>query len=379
MPLPREEPSIPPASPNLGLVVIRSDVALNNEEIFSPGETYLTTYRLQPDLSIVGDLYGTQDTDIQSFAIKSFVKRTETLSPRLTTDADSESEENWSRSEGKRKVDFSVVAEEVISRAPIGSINGKKPPSQLRDEIIEAVRGSEFRCETMLAPLNVQSNFRRNWKSANMFSMDPHYLTSTIEQVGHRLEEEGYQLTPLHILPPTQAFDPEDDPGSISSIHSNLMSNLSSRGLDSSELNTKLETMREIAVDVGLANISIIKSNSSTESTTLSSLRKFLDVDAATDISNAATFVLAEWGISPEPAKPNRPMVRKRKRVKVIGSQSAIDEVIMPQPGTERNEARRRLSGGDEGASVTMSQPERGVHGTRASKARSAKSRRAGF
>jgi len=149
LPLPRQHPTLPPASPNLGLVIIPSNVALNNEETRTSEDTCLTTYRLQSDLSIVGDMYGTQDTDVQSFAMKPFVKRTETLSPRLTTDAESGSEDERSHYEGKRKLDFSVVAEEVVSDYPIANLSKKKPRSQFRDEITEAVRDSEFRIETL--------------------------------------------------------------------------------------------------------------------------------------------------------------------------------------------------------------------------------------
>jgi len=94
-------------------------------------------------------MYGTQDTDIQSFAMKPFVKRTEALSPRLTTDAESENEEEWTRFQSKRKMDFSSVAEEVLSLTPIADLIKTKSRSQLRNEISEAVKESEFRVETM--------------------------------------------------------------------------------------------------------------------------------------------------------------------------------------------------------------------------------------
>lgn len=209
-----------------------------------------------------------------------------------------------------------------------------------------------------------------------MIWVDPDNLTSTIEQVGHRLEEEGYRMRPLHILPPNQEFDPEDDPGSISSIYSKL-SKLPSRGLDHSEVRSKLYAMQNIAVDVGLANIGIAKPNSSVDFTTLPSLRKFLNVDHATNISNAVTFVLADWGITPEPTKPKQNAARKRKRVKMTGSQNAVGDVMMSQPSVERYETRGRSSQTEGGAGITMSQPERGIYGTRTGLRN--KSRRAGF
>jgi hypothetical protein len=150
LPLPRRDPALPTAGPNLGLVIIPSNVILNNEETVTTGEeTCFTTYRLQPDLSIVGDMYGTQDTSIQSFVMKSFVKRTEALSPRLTTDAESENEEERTRFQSKRKTDFSLVADEILSNTPVAEMIKKKPHSRLRTEISEAVKQTEFRVETM--------------------------------------------------------------------------------------------------------------------------------------------------------------------------------------------------------------------------------------
>jgi len=206
-----------------------------------------------------------------------------------------------------------------------------------------------------------------------MIAMDPDSLTSTIEQVGHRLEEEGYQIRPLHVITPSRDFDPEDDPGSISSIYSSLMSKLSSRGLDASEVKSKLQSMRDIAVDVGLANIGVVKLNATSESPSLHNLRKFLDVDPTINISTAAEFVLAEWGMDPQPTKPNQTVVRKRKRVRVAGSQNEVGDVVMSQPGVEIDHSGS-LSQMDRG---TMSQPERGIYGTMT--LREKKPRKAGF
>jgi hypothetical protein len=206
-----------------------------------------------------------------------------------------------------------------------------------------------------------------------MIAMDPDNLTSTIEQVGHRLEEEGYQIRPLHVIAPSRDFDPEDDPGSISSIYSSLMSKLSSRGLDTSEVKSKLQSIRDIAVDVGLANIGVVKSNATSEAPSLHNLRKFLDVDPTINISTAAEFVLAEWGMDPQPTKPKQTVVRKRKRVRVAGSQNEVGDVVMSQPLVEIDSSRS-LSQMDRG---TMSPPERGIHGTMTLRER--KPRKPGF
>ena len=383
LPLPRRDSSLPTASPTLGLVIIPSNVILNNEEIVTPEETCFTTYRLQPDLSIVGDMYGTQDTEIKSFAMKSFVKRTETLSARLTTDAESESEKEWSPYQSKRKLDFSLVAEQVLSHTLVSDPIKKGTQSRLKTQISETVKQSEFCFETMYFLHRNEANSRRNWKSTEMIAADPDSLTSTIEQVGHNLQEEGYQVKPLHIIPSNQEFDPEDDPGSISSIYSKLISKLPSRGLVTSDITSKLHSIRDIAVDVGLANIGVAKPNPSDESASLRTLRNFLHLDPAIEISTPAKFIVGEWGVIPEPAKPKQGVTRKRKRARIAGSLNIATEVAMSQPGVERDENRMSMFEIDTGAGVTMSQPERGTYGAmtlRNLRKKSVKAqRRAGF
>ena len=110
LPLPRQDRDLPGPSVNLGLLVIPSDIVLNNENAPSPDITSFTTYRLQSDLSIIGDMYGTQEREIQSFAMKPFIKNTEILSPRLTTsDAEFDSEDEWVPFKSDWKLDFSII------------------------------------------------------------------------------------------------------------------------------------------------------------------------------------------------------------------------------------------------------------------------------
>src|SRR5208282_1970429 len=146
-----------------------------------------------------------------------------------------------------------------------------------------------------------------------MLASDPEELTSTMEQVGHHLEEKGYRVRPLHIVPPNQELDPEEDPGSIASIYNNIMATFPSRGLNPSEMKSKFQAIREIAVDVGLANIGVLRPAPSTETSSLNTLRKFLDIDPSLQLSEAAKFVVEKWGEVPEIKKPQQIPVRKRR------------------------------------------------------------------
>ena len=205
-----------------------------------------------------------------------------------------------------------------------------------------------------------------------MLVIDPEELTSTMEQVGHHLEEKGYRVRPLHIVSPNRELDPEEDPGSIASIYNKLIATLPSRGLNPSEMKSKFQAIREIAVDVGLANIGVLKSAPSTE-TSLNTLREFLDIDRSLEPSEAAKFVVGKWGEVPEIKKPQQTSVKKRRRVRL---EDTPGEFTMSQADTEerQTEIMSQLSNGY--TPIPMSQPERGRHGARVARKRI---RRSGF
>jgi hypothetical protein len=150
LPFPRNNPSPLPSGPNFGFIVIPSDIFLNGEDPLTPYDNSFTTYRLQSNLSIVGDMYGTKECDIQSFAMKPFIKRTEVLSPRLTPmDADLESEEEWTSFQSNWKVDLSQISKEVLSiHEPVDS-NERMTRRKLLNETIAGIAESDAGFETM--------------------------------------------------------------------------------------------------------------------------------------------------------------------------------------------------------------------------------------
>lgn len=196
-----------------------------------------------------------------------------------------------------------------------------------------------------------------------------------MEQVVHHLEEKGFEVKPLHILPPNLEADPEDDPSSIASVYKTLISALPSRGFNSSEMRSKVQAIHEIAVDFGLANVGVLKRAPATESSSLSTLRRFIDIDPSIELSEAAKFVLEKRGVEPEIEKLQSVAVRKRKRVNLDDQ-----DYMPPRTMSQGNFVESREDGMSQGATdysaFPMSQPERGKYGVRVLRR---KVRRSGF
>jgi hypothetical protein len=213
-----------------------------------------------------------------------------------------------------------------------------------------------------------------------MLSMEADALTSSVEQIGHQLEEDGFHIRPLHIVPPNSDLDPEDDPYSISSIYNNLISTLPAHnlGLKAADITTKVQTIREIAIDVGLANIGILRPYTETESLSFNNLRRFHNIDPSVQLSAPAKYVLDKWGELPQVDEPREVVSKRKRRVKLDESQKAVADITMSQMNVRFNELAMSSSQRSTDGSVpfTMSQPERGVHGTRNLRK---KTRRSGF
>ena len=222
------------------------------------------------------------------------------------------------------------------------------------------------------------ANRRLKWNRPEMSNMDPETLTTAIEQVAHELEERGYKIRSLHLDLAEQEPDPEHDPGSISSIYDRLMSKLPSRGLRHEEWASKVRACKETAIDIGLANIGILKANPS-ERPSLKSLGQFVPLDPSLRISDGARYLLDKWCEIPQLPSRTKFLEKKRKRHREIREPlkrkqlSLSQGEIATQP--EREDLNSQTTAGV--GLVTMSQPERGRQGTR--KSQRAKMRRSGF
>src|SRR5437667_3598404 len=163
LPSPRRDPNLPAHGPNLGFVIIPSNINLNDGDDLTSENTSITTYRLQSGLGIVGDTYGTQHCKVESFIMGPFVNNTESIGPRMAaTDSGVESDEDESTPfHSNWRQDFTLVANEVLSNPdPILSDN-RETRLQFRDEIIARISQSEDRFDTMYPRLTSNSANRQ--------------------------------------------------------------------------------------------------------------------------------------------------------------------------------------------------------------------------
>ena len=164
-----------------------------------------------------------------------------------------------------------------------------------------------------------------------MLSMEADALTSTVEQIGHQLEEDGFHIRPLHVVPPNSDLDPEEDPYSISSIYNSLISTLPahSLGLKAADIIIKVQTIREIAIDVGLAHIGVLRLHTETESSSFNNLRRFHNIHPSVQISGPAKYILEKWGELPQVEEPWEAVSKRKRRVKLDESQNVITDIII--------------------------------------------------
>lgn len=186
-----------------------------------------------------------------------------------------------------------------------------------------------------------------------MWKGDLNQLTSTIEQIGHSLEEHHFKVHHLHVSDEQPDLDPEEDPGSISYIHNNLVATIPKQ-LDSSDLTSKLRASREVATVIGLANVGISKLSRPNDQRSFPMLRQLHGLDLEISISEESKFLLDTWGVAPEFEQARITTTRPRKRVKFeespvkIAVQSSSQRDVTPSIPTNRE------------VENTMSQPVRG-------------------
>ena len=220
------------------------------------------------------------------------------------------------------------------------------------------------------------SNIRLHWKHTEMLQADPEELSSTVEQIGHQVEEKGFEIRSLQIAQPDRELDPEEDPGSIASIYKGLISTFPARGLRLNEIRSKAQASREIAVDVGLSNIGLLRQSSQPEGSSVRSLRKFIDVDPFLKLSEAASFIVSKWGEVPTVEKSSPAALKTRRRERTNRRRDSGMPVPMSQASVERVDESQSSQNTFEGGLITLSQPEPGRYGRRSLRKRT---RKAGF
>jgi len=149
LPLPRHDPDLldlPPLAANLGLVIIPSRDSMKEEDSPHGSKTSFTTYRLQPDVSIVGDMYGSEDRLIQSISIMPNEEYTETLDRRLSAIGLTSESDNEVLLDPSVTLDFTPVVNEVGRHQ---EFNSTRTVTEMREEMLNEVEASDFQFATM--------------------------------------------------------------------------------------------------------------------------------------------------------------------------------------------------------------------------------------
>jgi RNA polymerase I-specific transcription-initiation factor len=364
LPLPRFEKNSMKPMPNLGLIVIPSEKVLHAQDPDSSEIPSFTTYHLTSDLNIIGDMYAKEVDfvhDLTEFGVDQSKKRNSVSS---NPDSDSESSgEDWI---SEREFDFTEVAKIVLPTIPPTEVIPQVTLLQLKRNILEQIESRrDLPFETMYPPIMILVTRRLHTKSPDMIFMNLDALASTIEQIAHQVQENGMNIRHLQV-PTTPDEDPEDDTGSISWIYNSLLSTFPSKGLTTNEIRRKVQSIRETAIDVGLSNIGVLKSDFSPadNNESLHNLGKFIHIDTPIPLSDAAKYLLNKWDEPAHPVQAQLVNVPKRRRVRLPASQEGM---VVDPPSSIM---------GKEMAPMTMSQPERGRHGVRNLRP---KTRRSGF
>src|SRR5579862_2942570 len=181
-------------------------------------------------------------------------------------------------------------------------------------------------------------------------------LSSMVEQSVHTLEEKGYDIRHLYPSLPDEETDPELEPGSAASMYSRLMSTLPKAALALDVFKSKDHAIREIAVDIGLANIAVAKTRAASDSSSIDFVRKSIDLDPSVELSEVAKHVLSKWGEVHQPTENGPVTTAKQKRVRLNEAQRSLNP--MSQEGLPSSQT-------DGITEITMSQPVPGRYGTR--------------
>ena len=206
---------------------------------------------------------------------------------------------------------------------------------------------------------------RNRWNGDEMWKIDVEELTSTIEQIGHSLEEHHFKVHHLHVADEQNELDPEENPGSVSYIHKTITSAIRKQ-VDSTNLASKIRASHEIAIFVGLTSVAISKPPPGNDEAPFSMLRQLHGLDSDVSISQGSKFLLDTWGVAPEieQGNPRSSILRPRKRVKFDESPSQI--AIQPSSQRIRPFSHRDVTptlAPNREIEITMSQPVRGRYG----------------
>jgi hypothetical protein len=105
-------------------------------------------YTLQSNLSIVGNICGTQESQIPNFIMKPVINGVEKLT-MADNESNTDEEGDWIPSHRNWKTDFTLLAEQILSNPSTIKPLDKQTISLLKKEILQQIESTEFKLETM--------------------------------------------------------------------------------------------------------------------------------------------------------------------------------------------------------------------------------------
>jgi hypothetical protein len=120
----------------------------NIEGLPIPEETSFITFRIHPDLSIVGDMYSTHGPEIQEPAYERTIPHGLESGP-LDNESEPESEDEWVPNQSNWRLDFSQIAKAVcpIVKEPIAPTRHKL--REIKEKMIESAEKVNFPPRTL--------------------------------------------------------------------------------------------------------------------------------------------------------------------------------------------------------------------------------------
>lgn len=156
----RSDPNFRQLLPNLGLVIIPSESALNNpdSEDLEESNSFMT-YRIVSDLSIVGDMYAKEVETVHDLTKENSTGngRRRKLQGLEASNRDEESEErdeDWALRGSNSKLDFMQIGNNVLPAIPAAEMIPNVSLSQLKREILHKITNTDSLLDTLYLSVN---------------------------------------------------------------------------------------------------------------------------------------------------------------------------------------------------------------------------------
>jgi len=128
------------------------------EDLPESDETSFTTFKLQTDLSIIGDMYGNQGAELRMHSNQTTMKKMKKrISPEKVEEDDSQTEDEsrvgdedkWIPNQSNWILDFSDIAKAVIPTFQPSPSLTRHQIRELKEKTIDNIEQNDFRLKTL--------------------------------------------------------------------------------------------------------------------------------------------------------------------------------------------------------------------------------------